>query len=90
MFFPSIRLVESHNISLRGMPLGKRCLELGCGAGLCGVCLLGVGASHVALTDGDRQTLENCQHNVQASTGGHLEVCSGPYQAKIELKQRLE
>ena len=43
---------------------GKRCLELGCGSGLVGICLHRVGATQITLTDGNVQTLGNCQRNL--------------------------
>jgi predicted nicotinamide N-methyase len=44
---------------------GRRCLELGCGAGLVGVALHRAGASQVVCTDGNLQTLDNCRANLE-------------------------
>ena len=42
---------------------GKRCLELGCGAGLVGVALARLGA-RALLTDGCGPTVQNCVRNL--------------------------
>ncbi|GAX83891.1 hypothetical protein CEUSTIGMA_g11316.t1 [Chlamydomonas eustigma] len=43
---------------------GCSVMELGCGLGLLGACLHHVGAGSIILTDGDPQTLRNCQANL--------------------------
>ncbi|GAX86543.1 hypothetical protein CEUSTIGMA_g13950.t1 [Chlamydomonas eustigma] len=43
---------------------GRSVMELGCGLGLLGACLHHVGAGSIILTDGDPQTLRNCQANL--------------------------
>lgn len=44
---------------------GKHCVELGCGAGLVGVCLRRAGAQPVLLTDGNEAALANCSRNLK-------------------------
>ena len=44
---------------------GRTCLEIGSGAGMVGVALHRAGAAHVLCTDGDAQTVANCQLNLQ-------------------------
>lgn len=44
---------------------GRYCLELGSGVGMAGVALARVGAAAVLCTDGDRETLENCERNLR-------------------------
>lgn len=44
---------------------GRRCVELGAGAGLVGICLHRVGAGSVLLTDRDAQALRNCRRNLE-------------------------
>lgn len=46
---------------------GRRCLELGCGAGVVGVCLSRAGAADVVCTDGDMETVANCRRNLEAN-----------------------
>lgn len=46
---------------------GRHCLEIGCGAGVVGVCLGRVGAKSVTCTDGDMRTVENCRRNMVAN-----------------------
>ncbi|XP_024519203.1 protein-lysine N-methyltransferase EEF2KMT isoform X3 [Selaginella moellendorffii] len=44
---------------------GKRCLELGSGAGLVGVCLARQQPFELVLTDGDLSTFANLRHNLE-------------------------
>ena len=44
---------------------GRRCAELGAGAGLVGICLHRAGAESVLLTDLDAQALRNCRRNLE-------------------------
>lgn len=45
--------------------VGKRCAELGCGTGLVGICLSRLKACRsVILTDGNRDSLQNCCRNL--------------------------
>jgi len=46
---------------------GKKCLELGAGAGMVGVCLARLAAAKIVLTDGDLATLANLRHNLQVN-----------------------
>lgn len=67
---------------------GRRCLELGCGAGVVGVALRRTGAASVTLTDGNDAAVENCKHNLDINkcmmpcngqtvyTGNHPQVLS--------------
>ena len=50
-----------------GLPLfqGRCCLELGSGVGMAGVALARAGAANVLCTDGDLETLENCERNLR-------------------------
>ncbi len=49
---------------------GKRCAELGSGAGLLGICLHRMGVQSLLLTDGDAQSLSNCRHNLSLNRIG--------------------
>jgi predicted nicotinamide N-methyase len=51
-----------------GGSTGKVCLELGCGAGLVGLCTVKLGAAQVVLTDGDASTIENCLYNLRLNS----------------------
>ena len=61
-------------LSCPGLFAGKRCLELGCGSGLVGICLHRIGAAQITLTDGNMQTLANCQHNLDTNCPSPTEV----------------
>lgn len=62
-----------------GRAPGKRCVELGCGAGVVGVCLHRVGAGSILLTDGDERTVSNARHNLAQNgvpvEAVHSQVC---------------
>lgn len=51
-------------LSLPHLVRNKRCLELGCGSGMATISALRAGAAHIWCTDGDQQTLDNFQHNM--------------------------
>ena len=55
---------------------GKRCLELGSGAGLLGVALARLEVRELVLTDGDQTTLGNLRHNLRLNG-----VCEGDVRA---------
>ena len=60
-------------LSQRVLFQGRRCLELGSGPGTVGVALVRAGATQVALTDGDADTVENARRNM----GLNVEVGGG-------------
>lgn len=55
---------------------GKRCVELGSGAGLLGVALARLEVRELLLTDGDHTTLGNLRHNLRLNG-----VCEGDVRA---------
>ena len=60
--FKPVQLCSAHN---PWSAAGRTCLEIGCGAGMVGVALHRAGTAHVLCTDGDAQTVANCQVNLQ-------------------------
>lgn len=54
----------------------KKVLELGAGAGLCGLVAHRLGARHTIITDGDVDVLENLRFNVQRNTSATTSTTS--------------
>ena len=75
--WPGSVVMSSFLCSKRGRRklLGERCLEIGCGQGLVGLCAAYCGASSVTLTDTDRRALSIARKNVHLNSRALADRC---------------
>ncbi|XP_020684230.1 putative uncharacterized protein DDB_G0277003 isoform X1 [Dendrobium catenatum] len=89
--WPSSLFLSEFILSYPKLFSEKVCFEVGSGVGLVGVALAHVGASKVILTDGDRSSLGNMQHNLElnhlTSDKVHIQYLPWEYATEIELSK---
>ena len=73
-------------INLHILCSGKQGMELGCGAGLVGVCLARVSVQLAVLTDGQHEALQNCTHNLRIN-GVKYMLHNHP--GDVDIEQRM-